>query len=377
MQATSIELLALLTVLEMTLRDVLARTGAAERGMGPSAVVPEAMRKGLRALHARLMSEPLRRDLARLVVAEEEAYRRGARTSYFADALAVDVLTDTTERSPTFCTPSFRKWDDEEASESWAFLFTSAPTSEEAWTRLLRREPQTIEWTDDDLRALLDEEGVERQGAILQEIGRRELMRFRIGLDGLPYRPPRKGDGVTAVVAERDLPLLEDGGAFATALARARGAGAYGAVIAVGRRTALRRLVATAAARDSDALTVSLEVPETLFLLDPLGRVGAKMLLNALSTCTMVRLGRVLGNRMIWVVPSNLKLIDRSTRYIRDLASVSYEDACRTLFEVIEYVEPRRRAGKAYPAPVGVAAMRLRHALSLPEAEARLVRELA
>jgi len=101
------------------------------------------------------------------------------------------------------------------------------------------------------------------------------------------------------------------------------------------------------------------------------------MVLNALSTCTMVRLGRVLGNRMIALVPSNLKLIDRSTRYIRDLAGVSYEDACRTLFEVIEYVEPRRRAGRAYPAPVGVATMRLRHGLSLEAAEARLVEELA
>jgi hypothetical protein len=29
----------------------------------------------------------------------------------------VDVLTDTTERSPTFCTPAFRKWDEGEASE--------------------------------------------------------------------------------------------------------------------------------------------------------------------------------------------------------------------------------------------------------------------
>jgi hypothetical protein len=122
---------------------------------------------------------------------------------------------------------------------------------------------------------------------------------------------------------------------------------------------------------------VGLTVAGTPFLLDPLTRVGAKMLLNALSTCTMVRLGRVLGNRMICLVPSNLKLVDRSTRYVRDLADVSYEDACRALFEVIEYVEPRRRAGKAYPAPVGVATMRLRHGLSLPEAEARLERELA
>ena len=129
MQATSIELLAMLTVLEMALREVLARAGAAEAGLGPSGDVPAAMREGLRAVHAALAGERLRRDLARLVVAEEQAYRRGARTSYFADALAVDVLTDTTERSPTFCTPSFRKWDDAEASESWAFLFTPAPTT--------------------------------------------------------------------------------------------------------------------------------------------------------------------------------------------------------------------------------------------------------
>ncbi len=172
--------------------------------------------------------------------AEEQVYRRGARTSYFADSLAVDVLTDTTERSPTFCTPSFRKWDDEEASESWAFLFTPAPTTEEAWKRLLRRAPQTIEWTEDDLRTLLDEEAAERQSGILREIGRRELLRFRIGLDGLAYRPLRPGDGVTAVVAVRDRPLLEKGGAFAFQLERAGEAGATAAVIVVGRRGANR-----------------------------------------------------------------------------------------------------------------------------------------
>ena len=377
MQATSIELLAMLTVLEMALREVLARGGATEPGVGPSSDVPAAMREGLRALHAELTGERFRGALARLVVAEEDVYRRGSRTSYFADSLAVDVLTDTTERSPTFCTPAFRKWDDEEASESWAFLFTPAPTTEEAWTRLLRRPPQTIEWTEEDLRALLDEEAAERQGAILHEIRRRELLRFRIGLDGLAYRPARAGDGVTAVAAERDLPLLEESGAFAGELARARKAGATGAVIAVGRSVVLGRLIAAAAARRSEGLTAGLPVAETPFLLDPLTRIGVKMLLNALSTCTMVRLGRVLGNRMIWVVPSNLKLVDRSTRYIRDLAGVSYEDACRALFEVIEYVEPRRRAGKAYPAPVGVATMRLRHGLGLPEAEARLVEELS
>jgi N-acetylmuramic acid 6-phosphate etherase len=366
----------MMTVLEMTLRDLLARGGDTDAGVGSSSSVPEAMREGLQALHAELASESFRRDLAGLVVAEEEVYRSGRRMSYLADALGVDVLTDTTERSPTFCTPAFRKWDDEEASESWAFLFTPTPVTEEAWRRLLRRDPQTIEWSGDDLRALLDEGAAAQQASVLAEIGRTELLRFRIGLDGRADRPIRPGDGVTAVVAESDLPLLAEGAPLARALDDARERGAVTAVVGVGRPEALARMRDAVRAGEDGPLLGGLEVPATPFLLDPLVRVGVKMALNALSTCTMVRLGRVLGNRMIWVVPSNLKLIDRSIRYIQDLAGASYEDACHALFEVIAYVEPRRRAGRAYPAPVGVASMRLRHGLGLEEAEARLAQEL-
>jgi hypothetical protein len=205
---------------------------------------------------------------------------------------------------------------------------------------------------------------------VLREITLSELMRFRIGLDGLQHRPIRPGDGVTAVVAEPDFPLIASPDAtFSTLLARA----SVSSIIAVGRPDFLRRLEAAIA---TDILCFSLPIPETPFLLDPMTRIGVKMALNALSTTEMTRLGRVLGNRMIWVVPSNLKLIDRATRYVRDLAGVSYEDACLALFEAIDYVDPRRRAGQAYPAPVGLAVMRLRHGLAFPDAEARLAAEL-
>jgi len=100
--------------------------------------------------------------------------------------------------------------------------------------------------------------------------------------------------------------------------------------------------------------------------------VGLKMLLNALSTCTMVRLDRVMGNCMIWVVPSNLKLIDRSTRYIQSLTGLDYGAANRLLFEVIEYVEPRMRADQAYPPVVAVSVLRIRHGIGNREAEERL-----
>jgi N-acetylmuramic acid 6-phosphate etherase len=373
MQATSIELLAMLTVLEMVLRDLLGAAG----GVGAPAAVPAEMTAALEATHAALSASTLLEPLGRLVEIEESIYRKGARTSYFAGSLGVDVLTDTTERSPTFCTPSFRKWDDTEASESWAFLFTPDATTEAAWPALLRRPPQTIEWTEDDLRRLLDEDAAARQAAVLREIGLRDLMRFRIGLDGLAYRPTRTGDAVTVVVAAgADLPLVgSPDAAFARQLAEGRAAGAESVMVAVGTREALDR-IENSAGRRAAGQFVSLAVPATPFLLDPMSRVGVKMLLNALSTCTMVRLGRVLGNRMIWVVPSNLKLIDRSTRYIRDLADVSYEDACRALFEVIEYIEPRRAAGRTYPPPVGVAVMHLRHGVTLEEAERRLLGEI-
>jgi N-acetylmuramic acid 6-phosphate etherase len=97
------------------------------------------------------------------------------------------------------------------------------------------------------------------------------------------------------------------------------------------------------------------------------------MLLNALSTCTMVRLGRVMGNCMIWVVPSNLKLIDRATRYIEKLTNLPYTEANHLLFEVIEYVEPRMKADQAYPPVVGLCVTRMRHGVGNMEAERLLM----
>jgi N-acetylmuramic acid 6-phosphate etherase len=114
-------------------------------------------------------------------------------------------------------------------------------------------------------------------------------------------------------------------------------------------------------------------LPETDFLLDGVTRVAVKLVMNALSTCTMVRLGRVMGNYMIYVVPGNLKLIDRATRYISKLADLNYERANELLFEVIEYIEPRMKSDQAYPPVVGMAVLRARENLTNEEAEKKLI----
>ncbi len=369
MQATTIELCAMLTVLETVARTLLREGGAVDTVCGDPASVPEEFLAGLEAMLATLRSEECRSSLARLVRMEEEVYRSGHRNTYFADALGVDMLTDTTERSPTFCTPPFRRFDDTEAAESWAFLCVPQATTAEAWPALLKRAPRCVEWTEEVVRALTPPEKADRTVEIVSRIGLPDLMRFRIGQDGLPYRTLAGGDCAVGLVGPDEARLLEPNGFVRTQLDRVRAAGGKTGVIR------LTRGLGDDPSR-ADDVSVVVPVPDAGLLLDGITRAGVKMLLNAVSTCTMVRLGRVMGNTMIWVVASNLKLIDRATRYIVRLTGMAYDEACRLLFSSIEYVTPRMLADRAYPPVVGLSVMRARHGLTPEEAERKLWEEL-
>ncbi len=308
---------------------------------------------------------------------EESVYRAGRKNNYFADRVGIDMLTDTTERSPTYCTPPFRKFDDTTATESWAFLYVPYANSDAAWERVCKRTPRCVDWKPDDVRGLVPDDKFARTVEIIGKIGYAELMRFCIGLDGVKNRPPGVGDSAVALVVESEKDsLLATDGFHRTQLDTAHKAGAKTGLIYVGSAESCREFGEFAAKWNPDCITVLVPVPQTDLLLNGVMRVGLKMLLNTLSTCTMVRLGRVMGNYMIWVVPSNLKLIDRATRYIQKLTGLDYVKANGLLFEVFEYVEPRMKADQAYPPVVGVSVMRHRHGLSNEEAEKRLMAEL-
>jgi N-acetylmuramic acid 6-phosphate etherase len=372
MQATTIQLSVMLTVMEMVLRDLMAEL---EPG-GPCALdpagVPDRFLAQLEEMLGRLKAPALLDRLAELVQMEEATYRAGRKHNYYADRYGIDVLTDTTERSPTYCTPPFRKFDDSTASESWAFLFVPDADTPAAWERLIKRRPACVEWSEAEIRALVTADKVERTLETVRKISCRELMRFKVGLDGLPSRRLGPGDTAAAIVDDAEAARLASPDSFhRVRLDEARRAGARIALIAVARDSALEPLRSGALVQG--CLTVALGVPGSDFLLDGVARAGLKMLLNALSTCTMVRLGRVMGNYMVWLVPSNLKLIDRATRYIQTLAGLEYVEANRLLFEVIEYVEPRMKADQAYPPAVGLAVTRVQHGLGNKEAERRLL----
>jgi len=85
---------------------------------------------------------------------------------------------------------------------------------------------------------------------------------------------------------------------------------------------------------------------------------AAKLVLNMISTATMIRLGHVYGNLMVNVQPTNVKLKARALRILRQAAGVSEEQADRLL--------------EASGGNVKVAIVMARGGLSRKEAEQRL-----
>ena len=361
MQATTIQLCVMMTILEMVIRDI--------KDMD-SSCVPAKMLTGLEKILATLSSEDMLGQLAGLVELEESAYRSCHKSTYLADHLGVDVLTDTTERSPTFCTPAFRKWDDTQASESWTYLILPHADAKQAWENMLKHPVNALAWHDEDILKLVGPEQASRQMEIMRQIGRDDVLKFRIGLDGLEHRPITKGDAVIGIVAEeRKAALTSPDGFYRVQLEKADANGASTAVIYTGRSETIGEISRFLAEWKVPCKSLLLTVPETGLILDPITRIGIKMLLNALSTCIMVRLNRVLGNCMVALVPSNMKLIDRSTRYIQNLTDLPYEEACNLLFQAIEYVSPRMQAGQQYPPVVALSVFKARNGYTLEEAE--------
>jgi N-acetylmuramic acid 6-phosphate etherase len=357
MQATSIQLCVMLTVLEIVVRDLIGVE---------SADIPKVFLEKLIETHARLKSPEFLLQLSKIIALEESVYRSGHGNNYFADRLGIDVLTDTTERSPTYCTPPFRKFDDTTAAETWAFLFLPDEWTDSAWENILKRKPRCVEWSEDEIRALVEEEKVPRTLETIGKISCTELMRFKVGINGTRYRSQGPGDSAIAILSSSDRDSSVK--ILSKQLERARQNGSKTALIFFGIDASNQ------AERPADT-ALFVPVPKTDFLLGGVTHAAVKLVMNALSTCTMVRLGRVMGNFMVWVVPGNLKLIDRATRYISKLADLPYEAANALLFEVIEYVEPRMKSDQAYPPVVEMAVLRARENLTNEDAEKKLMTE--
>lgn len=219
--------------------------------------------------------------LAPFIEAESAIYARGEHVLYETSHYGITILTDTTERAPTFSLQGFENRQDEGARRSLSYLcLPDASDAADAWRRILLREPITLEWPE--LKAVA---------------GRARLM----GFDFSRNARERRGGHVFRI--DREGPLLS------MQLGEAR------------------------ASVDVSSLHPLHE------------HVLLKILLNTHSTLLMGRLGRYESNVMTWVRPSNFKLIDRAIRYASSLLEregvrLPYETVARRLLALMETLPP-------------------------------------
>ena len=130
----------------------------------------------------------------------------------------------------------------------------------------------------------------------------------------------------------------------------------------------------------SGAPFIHLQIANTA---DPFGvdqQIALKILLNAHSTAIMGRMGKIVGNTMTNVSPTNLKLIGRATYliqlHVNDVLAgeawkklhgarepITYAEANAVLFDVMPFVAEKKAQGDETAAEVAVSIVRILESL--------------
>ena len=266
--------------------------------------------------------------LAALTDIEAAAYARGRFSTYYAEKGLITVFIDSTERSPTFRLFPLDTVK-EPGRKCWIQVWTKAGAPGEAWQAFLGRPFRGLAA---EMYRRPFETGVDdpylRRAALesLKKAGddQADLYDFSLSKANTEGRGPKKGDlcvlvGLTSEEAEFE----REGSSFGKVLRLAGEGGADAAVLLVTDRPSkefprlTERIRRRWAERDGRLVVVPVPVRAAG---DPFGirqQMAAKMLLNAHSTAVMAKLGKVVGNTMTNVSPSNLKLVGRATFLIQ------------------------------------------------------------
>lgn len=333
MQAVTIELLVMGTALETALLKFLHGRGLAEEfpEQGEADTVQDFSR-----LLGDLGSETSVQNLAEWIAFETGIYQPGGLITYLADSCLLDVLTDTTERSPTFTLPPFRTKEDQTSPRSWAFVKNPFYATEQSWERVFARPPQGLSW---DRRVYEQLNAPQNLQARPPALDRTEICKFPIGGEPDSSRTEAPDSALIAIAAGSDDQRLLEKAAFSSL---------------PGYRHYQTVFIGEKPPTSNGSPVFHFPCRLCRSPLNLWQHLAVKLTLNTLSTATMAKMGRIQGNAMVWVWPSNKKLIDRGTRLIRELTGKSYERSCLLLFQAMEGVEKLREQGRPVPSPVAL-----------------------
>jgi len=350
MQATTVELLVAGAALERAfLHSLEKRFDVAARARLPLVQTAPTTAERFNELLTSLSRPEAVAALAAMVRFEADLYRRHGLVTYMADAALLDIFTDTTERSPTFMLPRFRKCDDHVSPPSWAMVKNPLLPTAEAWRDVLGRAPRCLAWTADTYRELQAPAALQQNPPALSAD---EMLKFTIGKEDDAARYAVADNAAVLVALGAEVPgLAAADNRLRTAFQAASRPFAAKAILAISPAPPPAGVAGTVWHVPLDPWASPLRLGD---------RIAAKLVLNTVSTATMARMGRLASNWMAYVEPTNKKLIDRGTRLVAQIAGVDYKTACCALHETIEYLALTTPPGAERPSPVAITIARLK-----------------
>lgn len=389
MQATTAELLILGAAIEKALHELLCHhltdEELAEWHLADRSAADYA--DGFSTLLDEISSKKNIETIAQLVEWEEKIYKKDGILTYMADVCLLDILTDTTERAPTFRLPPFRKCDDTTSEPSWAFVKHPCFPTPEAWHDILRRKPRGLDWPQKVYHDLGVPESIYQN---VPSLNTEELIKYQIGNEPDPTlllgtqgdanSDPESGLAML-LTADEMVVRSEHRTKFNTVFAEFAKEYRQTATICVGAISESQQGPEEHGPKEdgdgSEGDVLGQDIPslcqtENCFHIvcdlnhskrSPIrlwDRLAVKLVLNLMSTATMTRLNRVEGNLMVHVASSNKKLIDRSTRQVMRLAKVDYETACIAIHRAMHAVDKLCRDVEGAISPVTLAVKELK-----------------
>ena len=332
MQVTTVELLVAGAALELAAQKWLKEnlTEAELASLGQIALKPEDYAKEFKSMNKQLASGKAVKGLAQFVEYEKDTYDQKGLLTYTTHSCLLDILTDTTERQPTFTLPPFRKFNDPDAPISWAYIKDPLYPNEVAWQHVFRRPIKGLEWTSEDyVRMNAAQQIIDKPPLV----GADQVMLYNIGNEDDPSRYSRKpcrlicmdingsADSKVMDYFNKEVDKYTDGMVVR-----------FGAI----PKGKLYK----------NEIYVPVKLPETCTNL--FTHIMIKLAFNAISTGTMAKMGRVWGNWMIQVLPTNKKLIDRSTRIIANIAGIPYLEALEEFYKSYLGRDPKDEYRESY-----------------------------
>lgn len=356
MQATSSQTLLIATIIEQAIEDILKSklTNSEMKKIGFKNT-SSFLKKLNNFINIQHNIESQSEIIKNIADNEYKAYLKNNKSNYFANSILTTMFVDLTERAPTFSVPSINSINN---NDSWFNIYTNTSNLNDAWHILLHRDFKGL-----NREVFYKEFEKNIDDSYLKQVALKSLDNatydqkylYDLSFNNFNESSLKESDIALIYLTAKDYNIvLTPNAPLMSWLSFLKKNKVY--VILIYSKSEVRIInkminLLHKIDRNIQISNVLIDADnDPLFILHTL---STKLFLNIQSTLIMAKLYRVLGNSMIYVNPSNLKLIGRATHLIQihinrilrnnmdfnNIPFIKYEEANAILYDAMDYVE--------------------------------------